>query len=149
MGNRAVLVWKDENGHYDDNTMGVYLHWNGGRDSIEAFLAYCQMKDLKSPSENVSIGIENFISVVAGFFSSNQSIYVGKLSGLDQDNYDNGVYVCDGWKIVDRKYMHGSEQKQYDFSEMLRAINNGQTDPLDEPDLDQKIEAYRKEHAQD
>lgn len=147
MGNRAVLVWKDENGHYDDNTVGVYLHWNGGRDSIEAFLAYCQMKDLKSPSENVSIGIKNFVDVVAGFFGSNQSIYIDKLSDLDQDNYDNGVYVCDGWKIVDRKYMHGSEQDEHDFEEMLHAINSRQPEAFNDFELELKIEDFLKNGA--
>lgn len=147
MGNRAVLVWKDENGHYDDDTMGVYLHWNGGRDSIEAFLAYCQMKDLKSPSENVSIGIRNFVDVVSWFFGSNQSIYIDKLSCLDQDNYDNGVYVCDGWKIVDRKYMHGAEQDEHDFEEMLQAINRRQPEAFNDFELELKIEEFLKNGA--
>ena len=148
MGNRAVLVWKDENGHYDDDTMGVYLHWNGGRDSIEAFLAYCRMKDLKSPSENVSIGIRNFVDVVSWFFGSNQSICIDKLSGLDQDNWDNGVYVCDGWKIVDRKYMHGAEQDEHGFGEMLHAINRRQPEAFNDFELDQKIEDFLRNAGQ-
>lgn len=149
MGNRAVLVWKDENGHYDDSFMGVYLHWNGGRDSIEAFLAYCEMKDLKSPTEDASIGIENFVTVVAGFFSSYKSISVDRLSELDQNNYDNGVYVCDGWKIVDRKYFDGEEQKEHDFRELLHAINQGQVEPFDEYDLDARIDAFLAERNAD
>jgi len=147
MGNRAVLVWKDKDGHYDDSSMGVYLHWNGGRDSIEAFLAYCEMKDLKSPSENVSIGIRNFVDVVAGFFGSNQSIYIDKMSDLDQDNWDNGVYVCDGWKIVDRKYFDGEEQDEHDFKEMLHAINSRQAEPFDSDDLDRKIDDWLEANA--
>ena len=39
MGNRAVIT-KDR----DLYGIGVYLHWNGGRDSVEAFLAYCDLK---------------------------------------------------------------------------------------------------------
>ena len=36
MGNRAVITAfndKFEN-NYDKNGIGIYLHWNGGRDSI-------------------------------------------------------------------------------------------------------------------
>ena len=146
MGNRAVLVWKDKDGHYNDNSIGVYLHWNGGRDSVEAFLAYCEMKNLKSPTEDVHIGIENFVDVVAHFFRNGQSIYVDHLHSLDQDNYDNGVYVCDGWSIVDRKYMEGEEQNEHDFSEMLHAINAGQVQPFDIFDLDNRIKSYVASH---
>lgn len=142
MGNRAVLVWKDKDGHYDDNSMGIYLYWNGGRDSVEAFLAYCEMKDLKSPTEDVHIGIENFVDVVTHFFGSTRSIYANKLSELDQNNHDNGVYVCDGWKIVGRKHMDGEEQKRYDFREILHAINQEQAQPFDEHDLDARIDAF-------
>ena len=37
MGNRAII--KGEN-----MTSAVYLHWNGGRDSVEAFLEYCKIR---------------------------------------------------------------------------------------------------------
>ena len=147
MGNRAVLVWKDENGHYDDNTTGVYLHWNGGRDSIEAFLAYCGMKDMKSPSESISAGLRNFTDVVSAFFKSRRSIDIDRLSELDQDNGDNGVYVCDGWKIVDRRYFDGEEQKEYDFRGMVHCINNRQAEPFDSDDLNRKIDAWLEANA--
>ena len=37
MGNRAVITTKPEL-----TEVGMYLHWNGGRASVEAFLAYCK-----------------------------------------------------------------------------------------------------------
>ena len=144
MGNRAVLVWKDENGCYDESTNGVYLHWNGGRDSIEAFLAYCKMKDLKSPSEDIHIGLENFVDVVTHFFGSGQSIYVDQMKNLDQDNYDNGVYICDKWSIVGRKYMQGEEQNEHDFRRMIHYINSGQVEPFDPDELDRLIDGFNR-----
>ena len=33
MGNRAIITTKDCD-------LSLYLHWNGGRDSVEGFLAY-------------------------------------------------------------------------------------------------------------
>ena len=41
MGNRAVITTANEWAH---GGIGVYLHWNGGLDSVEAFLKYCEMK---------------------------------------------------------------------------------------------------------
>ena len=147
MGNRAVLVWKDKDGNYDDNSIGVYLHWNGGRDSVEAFLAYCEMCGYESPTED-PIGYERFVEVVRGFFgSSRTTVETAPISQLDTDNYDNGMYVCRGWDIVDRKYLRGKEQLCYGFRDMLYAINNGQTDPLAEEDLDFRIESWIERHG--
>ena len=39
MGNRAVITTRSKD-------IGVYLHWNGGRDSVEAFLKYCELKEI-------------------------------------------------------------------------------------------------------
>jgi hypothetical protein len=38
MGNRAVITLKPHEGKSYGNQVGIYVHWNGGRDSIEAFL---------------------------------------------------------------------------------------------------------------
>ena len=40
MGNRAIITTKKD---FDNNGIGVYLHWNGGRDSVQAFLTYCKL----------------------------------------------------------------------------------------------------------
>ena len=40
MENRAIVKPKDQN-------VGVYLHWNGGIDSVTAFLEYCKLKDYR------------------------------------------------------------------------------------------------------
>jgi hypothetical protein len=37
MGNRAVITDNKQR-------IGIYLHWNGGRDSVEAFLKYCELR---------------------------------------------------------------------------------------------------------
>ena len=42
MGNRAVITTEDKQ-------LGVYVHWNGGRSSIEAFLTYCKLKEYRTP----------------------------------------------------------------------------------------------------
>lgn len=41
MGNRAIVKPIDMN-------IGVYLHWNGGPKSVEAFLTYCELKKYRS-----------------------------------------------------------------------------------------------------
>ena len=34
MGNRAIIKGKNQ-------ALGVYVHWNGGYDSVNAFCTYC------------------------------------------------------------------------------------------------------------
>ena len=119
MGNRAVITTKESWAH---GGIGVYLHWNGGRDSVEAFLKYCDLKGYRSPSEDC-YGWARLCQVVGNFFGGNTSIGLDTLWHLDCDNYDNGVYIIDGWQIVDRHYFRGEEQNEYDLNEMLTVID--------------------------
>ena len=41
MGNRAIITTKEG---YQNNGAGIYLHWNGGRDSVEGFLLYAKLQ---------------------------------------------------------------------------------------------------------
>ena len=43
---------------------------------------------------------------------------------------DNGVYIIDGWNIVDRKYAPSHEQDSHDLEEMLQHINSKQPESM-------------------
>ena len=120
MGNRCVITteagWKNDG-------IGVYLHWNGGRDSVEAFLKYCELKGYRSPDKD-SYGWARLCQVVGNFFGGTNSIGIDTLWHLDLDNGDNGVYIIEGWKITDRRYFEGEEQQGYDMDEMLKEIDS-------------------------
>lgn len=122
MGNRAVITTKE---NWKSGGIGVYLHWNGGRDSVQAFLKYCELKGYREPSTD-SYGWARLCQVIANFFGGSDSIGIDTLWRLDCDNYDNGVYIIDGWEIDDRAYFNGNEQTHYDLDEMLLAINEAQ-----------------------
>jgi len=120
MGNRAVITTEEKR-------IGVYLHWNGGRDSVEAFLHYCELKGYRSPSQDC-YGWARLCQVIGNYFGGTLSIGIDEYSRLDTDNWDNGVYIIggeSGWEIVGRLYSHG-EQMNYDHDEMLRAIDAAQ-----------------------
>jgi hypothetical protein len=63
MGNRAVITTKE---NYENNGIGIYLHWNGGRDSVNAFLAYCKLKRYRSPNED-NYGFARLCQVIGDF----------------------------------------------------------------------------------
>ena len=120
MGNRAVITTKE---NMDNNGIGVYLHWNGGRDSVRAFLKYCELKGYRSPSED-NYGWARLCQVIGNFFGGGTSLGIDTVNHLDCNNYDNGVYLIEGWEIVGRMYFDGEEQDYYELIKMLRSIND-------------------------
>lgn len=126
MGNRAVITTKE---NFENNGVGVYLHWNGGRDSVEAFLTYCKLKEYREP-ETDNYGWARLCQVIGNFFGGDCSIGIDTVNRLDCDNYDNGVYFIEHWKIVGRKYFNGIEQDEFRLIDMLVAIDEKQ--PKDE-----------------
>ena len=59
MGNRAIVKPEGKD-------IGVYLHWNGGIDSVTAFLKYCELKQYRGFDDEY--GIARFTQVVGNFF---------------------------------------------------------------------------------
>ena len=119
MGNRAVITSKE---NFENNGIGIYLHWNGGRDSVEAFLKYCELKGYRSPTSD-NYGWARLCQVIGNFFGGSTSIGIDVVNNLDCDNWDNGVYIIEGWEIVDRKYFNGEEQMRYELEDMLMDID--------------------------
>lgn len=112
MGNRCTIKSKGD-------ATQVYLHWNGGRDSVRAFLKYCDLRGFRGFSD--SYGKARFCQIVGNFFGGGLSIGVGQK--LDADNGDNGQYIVKGWKIVGREFFDGIEQNEYELRRMLHSIN--------------------------
>lgn len=126
MGNRAVITTSRAKDPQTSDDLGIYLHWNGGRDSVEAFLTYCRLRGFRRPEED-NYGWARLCQVIANYLGPDGlSIGIDKCCNLDCDNYDNGVYVIENWRIVDRKYHSGREQHNYDLLEMLHEIDEAQ-----------------------
>lgn len=119
MGNRAVITSKE---NFENNGIGIYLHWNGGYDSVSAFLKYCELKGYRSPTSD-NYGWARLCQVIANYFGGSTSIGIDVVNNLDCDNWDNGVYIIDGWEIVDRKYNRYGEQMEYKLEDMLMDID--------------------------
>lgn len=122
MGNRAVITTKAKQ-------IGVYLHWNGGRDSVEGFLTYCKEAGFRPPSQDC-YGWARLAQVIANFFGdSGLSVGVDLYRNLDTDNGDNGVYIIDGWEIVGREFAPEHEQQRYPLPDLLKEIAAKQPKP--------------------
>lgn len=118
MGNRAVITTTQKK-------IGIYLHWNGGRDSVEAFLKYCELQQFTSPERDF-YGWARFSQIISNFFGGSLSIGIDEYYKLDTNNYDNGVYIIKNWQIIGREYFEGQEQNEYALDLMLKAIDKKQ-----------------------
>ena len=89
MGNRAVIAFGTK-----PESPAVYVHWNGGFESVQAFLevasvwGYAGLLDKYEQAEGVAKVIQNF-------FGETTKVDVGVLEELDTDNGDNGTYYVD------------------------------------------------------
>ena len=123
MGNRAVITTKDKK-------IGIYLHWNGGRDSVEAFLKYCELKGFRCPEED-NYGWACMCQIIANYFGDGFCIGIDTFESLESTaDYDNGVYIIEDWKIVGRERFKGQEQDNYKLKEMVKCINKRQPIPV-------------------
>lgn len=122
MGNRAIIQTKES---YENEGIGVYLHWNGGYDSVSAFLKYCELKGYRAPDHDC-YGWARLCQVVGNFFGGGLSLGIDNFSKDAGEWQDNGTYIIEGWKIVDRKYYDYAEQDNYDLIEMLIDIDKAQ-----------------------
>ena len=124
MGNRALIVTEDD--FKKGSGMSLYLHWNGGRDSVEAFLQYCKLRGFRSPDKD-EYGWARLSQVVANFLGADGlSVGIGYCANIHNDVGDNGTYVIRGWDIVGREFYSGQEQNEYDRTEFLYELDNAQ-----------------------
>ncbi len=123
MGNRAIITTADKN-------IGIYLHWNGGRESVEAFVAYCALKGYRTPGQDAPYAFARLAQVVGNFFGGGLS--VGVLGAQDIAEMggwlDNGIYLLDDWSIAGRvlPYKRYVDETVGDLTEHLHAIDRRQ-----------------------
>lgn len=123
MGNRAVITTKNKD-------LAVYLHWNGGRDSVEAFLKYCELKKFRCPEED-DYGWACLCQIIANYFGDGLSLGIDTFERLENAAcYDNGVYIIENWQIVDREGFGGEEQDLYNLKKMVHEINDCQPEKV-------------------
>jgi hypothetical protein len=98
MGNRAVIAF-DKSAH----APAIYVHWNGGPESVLAFLEVCKQRDYRTPASDKTYAFARLVGVMHEFFDGGLSLGVGQMQSLDVDNDDNGAYLIGGdWSIKER-----------------------------------------------
>lgn len=114
MGNRAVIG-------FEGKKTGIYLHWNGGEESVKAFLDCAKSLGVRDPVSD-SYGIARLTQIIGNFFGGDLSLGIGDLEGLDCDNYDNGTFIVgENWEIIERRYQRNSRTFNQEYYEGVLA----------------------------
>jgi hypothetical protein len=114
MGNRANVVFhKPANpeieGDREEISPCVYLHWNGGPESIYAFLDEMDRRKIRTTATDITYEAARFVHIVGDYFdgppeneagstslgltNGPKSITAAALSKVVTDDGDNGFYV--------------------------------------------------------
>lgn len=99
MGNRAVVIFASE----DEISPAIYLHWNGGAESIYPLLDELEKRGGGGPG---GYGCARFIQVVGDFFDQEErnTLSIGVENGPSEiatiylkkfDPGDNGIFVIE------------------------------------------------------
>jgi hypothetical protein len=105
MGNRANVIFSDPKSGYISPV--IYLHWNGGAESIYAFLDELDRRKVRTTIGDPSYEVARFVHLVADFFDGEGkagSLSLGVLNAptaitpealeqLNTDMSDNGFFV--------------------------------------------------------
>ena len=125
MGNRAVITFDQTY-----NAPCIYLHWNGGRASVEGFLAAARALGLNycAPG-NEAETMDRLAELLATwFFNCNvgHNVYRYEYGAADRDNYDNGVYLLNrDMTIGGRLFARNAEEIDLEKTEAIaEAITN-------------------------
>ena len=124
MGNRAVIAFSD-----NKNATGIYVHWNGGIESVLAFTHAAKDMGARSPDGDDSYAMAGLVRAVTLFMHYRPgellSVGVGPLNTLDTDNYDNGLFIIDNnWNIKARHFTD-------DHVRSVEQFNSGQKTQYD------------------
>ena len=123
MGNRCLIAFKEkESTKKKEEVPCIYLHWNGGRDSVEAFLD--ATKRLGVRTNDQFYGMARLTQIISNFMGGTLSIGISNVGDWALDFLDNGIYWVEGLEIYDRTdtYNGFEEQKEYDHEELVKAI---------------------------
>jgi len=159
MGNRAFIQFGTGTGKENPKQtgVGVYMHWNGGRDTIDPLLKVArELKKESSKAANINVGkdIDNFVFLARsrGFSPEITPYKPDPKLGYDESWIgigDNGLYEVHDLKIVNRRTYKGEkvvEQKVHDPKEMAQSIRSSVSDTFIEAD-DWHKEHFPKEKA--
>lgn len=115
MGNRALITLKPLT--KENKVIAVYVHWNGGIESVKAICEVCKARGFRTPAGDPEYALARFIGVWHEFFGVTDSTSLGVML-MDWNNAkgywsDNGVYtIGKDWEIAEHYLIKDDDSKE-------------------------------------
>lgn len=136
MGNRAHVI-------FPEARVAVYLHWNGGLESVVSFLDYMNERKLAADD----YGAARFCQIVGNYFGGNHSLGVRGMAGATQEHFRAEAYEDNGAFVVERGEGGLRVGQWFEPGPYLNATaGRGPARKVDAVELVERIEAARR-HA--
>lgn len=118
MGNRALITLQPLT--KENNVIAVYVHWNGGIESVKAICEVCKARGFRTPTSDNSYALARFIGVWHEFFGVTDScslgVYMTNWEGIKGSWLDNGVYtIGENWEIIEHFDIDNETDKKIDL----------------------------------
>jgi len=98
MGNRALITTAP----YKNTNPAIYVHWNGGQGSVQAFCNVARDLRVRDPLSNSEYALARLAQIIGNYFGGTLSLGITK-AGQDW-GCDNGVYtIGEGWQLAQSK----------------------------------------------
>lgn len=112
MGNRAFIG-------FENNPINVYVHWNGGVESVKAFCDVAKARGFADPTSDADYAMARLIGLIHEFFgvTDSNSLGVCTFSSAEEEKdaityADNGKYIIGkDWQII-RHYQYSYDDQK-------------------------------------
>ena len=101
MGNRAFIYSANE--RHNRRTLGVYLHWNGGPDSVVPLIKYCKLRGFRQ-FDNGGNGLARLVQVMGNFLGGSRSLGVEYARPEHVDTNHEPYRITPNWEIENLEY---------------------------------------------
>ena len=109
MGNRAVIAFTEAS-----DAPAIYLHWNGGRASVEGFLEAARALSIRTAGADHAKTLDMLAQTIARYFFGHEvghTVYREPYGRTDRNNGDNGVYLL-APDLTIRKRLHAPRHEE-------------------------------------
>ena len=133
MGNRAVMVFADEDGLINDLSPCIYLHLNGGKDSIAPLLSVS--KSLGYFNNRHPGDSRNHVAALGGqWLKDGEPLDTGISREYSGWELDNGIYVVDSNGDISKRINAPSEEElEHPFVEEVEKIMKAHVESVCKP----------------
>lgn len=148
MGNRAVITTEANYKMFKKNGsgVGIYVHWEGGLESIRAFANYCRLRGVRNIEQDETYAFARMVQIIGNYFSGNLSVGVGNLSDLDVVG-NNGIWIINKqWKVCKNIWVGYGENGEDKINRVRYGLTKRQLEEHNQMIID--IDKHQPEYAQ-